>query len=83
MASKGLNARYRGGTGYAIDAAMHDSKNLVFVAEVPLEYCALIEQNLIWQYRRLLIYNNVGKRTCPETCLRFAHDGDPPDFPDA
>jgi hypothetical protein len=33
-ASEGLEARYRGGTGYAIDAAMHPSGNLVFVAAV-------------------------------------------------
>jgi hypothetical protein len=32
MASQGLHARYRGGTGWAIDAAMHNSGNLVFVA---------------------------------------------------
>ena len=37
-ASQGLEARYRGGTGYAIDAAMHSSNNLVFVAAVPKSY---------------------------------------------
>ena len=31
-ASKRLETRYRGGTGHAIDAAMHESGNLVFVA---------------------------------------------------
>src|SRR5437867_11209061 len=38
-ASEGLEGRYRGGTGYAIDAAMHGSGNLVFVAAVPKELC--------------------------------------------
>lgn len=32
-ASKGLTARDRGGTGWALDAATHGSKNLVFAAE--------------------------------------------------
>src|SRR5437588_12582052 len=31
-AGEGLEPRYRGGTGYALDAAMHGSGNLVFVA---------------------------------------------------
>ena len=31
-AGEGLEPRYRGGTGYARDAAMHGSGNLVFVA---------------------------------------------------
>lgn len=83
MASKGLNARYRGGTAYTIDAAMHDSKNLVFVVEVPSDCCALIEKNLIWQYRKLLIYNNMGKRNCPEVSMRFVHEGEAPSFDDA
>jgi hypothetical protein len=41
-ASKGLEARYRGGTGYAVDAAMHGSSNLVFIAVVPKELCSLL-----------------------------------------
>ena len=48
-ASEGLEARYRGGTGYAIDAAMHGSGNLVFVAAVDKDLCACIEGELIWQ----------------------------------
>ncbi len=34
-ASTGVQARYRGGTGYALDAAMHRSGDKVFVARVP------------------------------------------------
>jgi hypothetical protein len=33
-ASKGLDERYHGGNGYSLDAAMHQSGNLVFVAPV-------------------------------------------------
>ena len=57
--------RYRGGTGYAIDAAMHGSGNLVFVAAVPKELCEAIESELIWRGRRGLPYNNNGNRTPP------------------
>ena len=60
-ASEGLEARYRGGTGYALDAAMHNSGNLVFVAAVPKELCGAVENELIWQGRRQLAYNNNGK----------------------
>src|SRR5215510_16407993 len=42
-ASEGLEARYRGGTGYAMDAAMHGSGNLVFVAAVDAKLCECIE----------------------------------------
>jgi hypothetical protein len=48
-ASEGLEARYRGGTGYAIDAAMHGSGNLIFVAAVDKEICGDVEDELIWQ----------------------------------
>ncbi len=65
MASKGLGVRYRGGTGYAIDAAMHGSNNLVFVAAVQEELCNAIEDELIWQGRRCLSYNNQGKISPP------------------
>ena len=43
-ASKGLETRYRGGTGHAIDAAMHDSGNLVFVAAVSGNLCTSDER---------------------------------------
>jgi hypothetical protein len=65
MASQGLHARYRGGTGWALDAAMHHSGNLVFVAAVPSRLVAAVEAALIWEYRDLLVYNNLGKRVAP------------------
>jgi len=46
-AGGGLARRYHGGTGYALDAAMHQSGNLVFVALVPAELCLAIEEALI------------------------------------
>src|SRR5215212_5568388 len=64
-ASKGLHACYRGGTGLAIDAPMHNSRNMVFVAPVPLELLDAVELALIWSHRASLPYNNVGKRIAP------------------
>jgi hypothetical protein len=53
--SIGLESRYRGGTGFALDAAMHNSGNLVFVAEVPEGLSAEIEKELIWLERQTLL----------------------------
>lgn len=77
-ASEGLAARYRGGTGYAIDAAMHGSGNLVFVAAVDKKFCGCIEDGLIWQGRRCLTYNNHGKILPPSPRMRLSHLGAPP-----
>lgn len=74
-ASEGLEARYRGGTGYALDAAMHGSSNLVFVAGVPRDLCKAVEDELIWQGRRNLPYNNNGKIAPPRFRIQLAHVG--------
>ena len=79
-ASQGLEARYRGGTGYALDAAMHSSNNLVFVAAVPKELCKAVEDELIWQGRQCLAYNNQGKITVPLQRLTLVHEGVSPRF---
>jgi hypothetical protein len=52
-ASAGLEPRYRGGTGYAMDAAMHHSGNLIFVAAVEKKLCGFVENELIWQGKTL------------------------------
>jgi hypothetical protein len=80
MASKGLEVRYRGGTGYAIDAAMHGSNNLVFVAAVQKELCKEVEGELIWQGRRCLAYNNQGKILLPFRRVALLHTGAPPEL---
>ena len=79
-ASEGLEVRYRGGNGYALNAAMHGSRNLVFVAAVPKELCEAIEGELIWQGRRGMPYNNNGKRTPPLRRLRLVRTGIAPRF---
>jgi hypothetical protein len=82
MASKGLDKRYHGGDGGAMDAAMHRSGNLVFVAGVDRALCKLVEDELIWQGRRVLIYNERGKQYPPFQRVRVIHTGDPPAFAD-
>jgi hypothetical protein len=74
-ASEGLEARYRGGTGYAIDAAMHGSGNLVFVAAVDKELCSIVEVELIWQGRTCLVYNKLGKILPPSERVQLSHQG--------
>ena len=79
-ASKGLHARYRGGTGWALDAAMHNSGNVVFVAGVTSDLVAAVEASLIWSHREALRYNKVGKRLAPQLELILDHAGDRPSF---
>ncbi len=76
----GLSARYHGGTGYAIDAAMHGSKNLFFVAQVSAGLCDVIERELIWQGRNVLHYNNQGKLKPPHKRVSLHHYGQVPVF---
>ena len=79
-ASKGLQTRYRGGTGHALDAAMHRSGNKVFATSVPAGMCDDVERSLIWQFRASLPYNIQGKRYPPARRLRLAHRGTKPHF---
>jgi len=79
-ASEGLETRYRGGTGYALDAAMHNSGNLVFVAQVEQNLCDAVEAELIWRQRTTLVYNNQGKTSPPYPRIEILHKGDTPKF---
>ncbi len=81
-ASKGLDERYHGGNGGALDAAMHGSGNLVFVAPVDLSMCKPVEEELIWQGRLVLLYNIQGKLIPPSRRLVIVHGGDLPNFAD-
>ena len=59
--SKGFQARYRGGTGYAPDEAMHQSGNKVFVAGVSDSPRDDVEQTLIWQFRHSEPYRDLRR----------------------
>jgi hypothetical protein len=79
-ASGGLHSRYRGGTGWALDAAMHESGNLVFVAPVGMAVLDAVESTLIWVHRSSLRYNRLGRRVAPESLVEIEHMGDVPVF---
>jgi hypothetical protein len=80
VASKGLESRYRGGTGYSMDAAMHGSGNPHLSRPTDAALCGAVELELIWRGRKLLNYNNVGKLTAPIVRLNLVHEGDVPRF---
>jgi hypothetical protein len=61
-----------------MDAAMHDSGNLIFVAAVEKKLCGFVENELIWQGRRCLIYNNQGKIVPPMRRMLLSHTGTGP-----
>jgi len=76
-AGEGLEPRYRGGTGYALDAAMHGSGNLVFVAaSTNPEFLEDLERQLLRDERPL--YNNQSPP--PSRLFRIRHRGDLPNF---
>lgn len=78
--STGLESRYRGGDGYALDAAMHNSGNLVFVAEVAVGLSRDVERELIWREKDTLAYNNQDKSNPPFKRMQIRHQGEPPKF---
>ena len=77
-ASKGMQSRYWGGTGYTVGAAMHNAGNFVFVAPVAESICGDVESELIWRERAALQFNNVGKKRPPKTRLLIQNAGDQP-----
>jgi hypothetical protein len=80
MALNGLGARYRGATGHALDAAMHASNNRVYVARVPIDLVHTVEDQLIWEHRDTLIYNQAGTQKAPMDRIALQHEGDVPEF---
>jgi hypothetical protein len=59
---------------------MHGSGNLVFVASVDKDLCQPVEDELIWQGLRYLMYNNHGKKVPPSRRVRLVHLGTPPEW---
>ena len=53
----------------------HDSKNLVFIAAVQSDLCKEVEDELIWQGRHCLDYNNQGKISLPFRRIALMHTG--------
>lgn len=61
---------------------MHESGNLIFVAAVDAAICKAVEDELIWQGRRILTYNNQGKLVPPLERFSIKHSGEIPIFDD-
>jgi hypothetical protein len=61
-----------------MDAAMHESDNLLFVAPFEEALCEAVEDELIWQGRRILLYNNQGKREPPHQRVTITNSGETP-----
>lgn len=72
--------RYRGGTSFALDAAMHGSCNLAFVAAFAPRVCTEVEDTLIFEHRDILTFNNFGKKTAPRRAHPLVHHGEAPRF---
>ena len=76
----GLDGRYRGGTASAVDAALHGSANIIFVAPIPDDKVKAAEKALIFAEKPM--YNRQGK-IVPLTAMpveSLVHAGDPPQF---
>jgi hypothetical protein len=59
---------------------MYNSGNLFFVSKVKEKTCNQIENNLIYQYRQELKYNNIGKQKRLSDEVEVIHKGKSPKF---
>lgn len=74
---KGIAGRYKGGTASAVDAALHESGNLIYAAAIANADREEIEKFLIFQERPL--YNRVKSSSfVPRDAVQ--HHGDVPTF---
>jgi len=57
---------------------MHESGNQIFVSEVNEKICEVVENNLIFQGREQLMYNNIGKKKNLSKAIKIIHKGKKP-----
>jgi excinuclease UvrABC nuclease subunit len=71
-------SRYRGGTAYALEAALHGSGNLFFAAPAPIDEAERksLEATLIYDLQPT--YNNDHKKYPPFRRMEYAHGGEVP-----
>ena len=79
-AGEGLGAKYDGGQGFTVAAAMHRSGNLIFVARTAYRSCREVRNELRYAYRESLPFNDRSKATTPSQRLFLVHGGDAPTF---
>ena len=81
LATHGLHKRYWGGSEWALEAAMHGSGNLWFVAQVDESLCSIVESTLIWEWRGTLPYNLMEQLVEPRETVTLRHEGKVPRLP--
>ncbi len=73
--------RRSGETDDALDAAMPQAGNKLFVAGLSASLSDDVERALIWQFRHSLPYNHQGEFHPPKRDVSVTHRGRPPTFP--
>lgn len=73
-----LRSRYRGGTGWMVEAAMHGSGNIIFVAAAPVEQKMRQSAEALLTYRHQPPYCQRDKMIPPVVLLAIEHQGDVP-----
>ena len=73
-----LRSRYRGGTGWMVEAAMHGSGNIVFVAAAPADQKIRQSAEALLTYRHQPPYCQRDKLVPPVEPLEIEHQGDVP-----
>jgi len=72
------DSKYRGGTAYALEAALHGSGNLFFAALAPIDEATrkALEATLIYDLQPQ--FNNEHKKYPPIRRMEYIHDGEVP-----
>lgn len=76
--SGNLRSRYRGGTGWMVEAAMHGSGNLVFVAAARIEEKIRKSAEALLTFRYQPPYCEQNKLIAPVELPEIEHTGDVP-----
>lgn len=76
--SGNLRSRYRGGTGWMVEAALHGSGNVVLVAAAPIEETIRKSAEALLTFRYQPPYCQQNKLFAPLEALEIAHRGEVP-----
>ena len=74
--SADLYERYKGGTAYAMEAAMHGSGNLFFAAETPGDESERKQLEATMIYELQPKYCNQHKQSQPSRPVKYVNEGD-------
>jgi hypothetical protein len=76
--SGNLRSRYRGGTGWMVEAALHGSGNIVFVAAAPIEEKIRKSAEAILTFKYQPPYCQQNKLVAPVESLEIENTGEVP-----